>query len=273
MKTFRHAMFAFLLGWMLNACPMINENHCALNQGVCAEGAVCSNCVQENNGCVLKGTILEEDCVFSPTAATETSLDSDPGSETSTSEITATEPETSTFTTGQETTFGMSSETTEDVATQAMTTEMGSTTEAEDPQFFITYTGPGFQEFGLDVSDVTATTATLTGLDFESHLAELTVFVRKGGCEGVHEGEAQTPIEAAKIVYTDPMGNLLITDFMDLSGGEYTFPLDLFLNNPGDMKLSIRIKASGVAGLACIGFKPVPGELGVIGFPTTHSFK
>ncbi len=97
----------------LAACTVTNENHCALNQGVCGDGMACSMCAIDNNGCVPAASPLEDACLFAgggtlePTTgfATTTTTPSTPTTfETSTSTPTTSETTdvdpTTTITTG-----------------------------------------------------------------------------------------------------------------------------------------------------------------------------
>lgn len=100
------------LGGMLFAsqgCIFTNQNHCALNQGSCDGGMVCSMCASENNGCV--SAVESEQCRFGETTTTET-----------------TQTTTETVTTGPTT----DSETTDTTTTEPTTTDTTDTTDTID---------------------------------------------------------------------------------------------------------------------------------------------
>ncbi len=52
------------LGIAGEGCLLINQDHCALNQGSCPEGLVCDECAASNNGCVAEAL---DGCAFNPT--------------------------------------------------------------------------------------------------------------------------------------------------------------------------------------------------------------
>ncbi|MCA9690393.1 MAG: hypothetical protein KC636_12345 [Myxococcales bacterium] len=71
-----------LHGGLTQGCVLINQNHCALNDGVCDAGMVCSKCASDNNGCVAE---VEPSCAFAETTGTDTAgpTSSDPTTEDS----------------------------------------------------------------------------------------------------------------------------------------------------------------------------------------------
>ncbi len=98
-----------LLATLQVGCPFTNQNHCALNQGACDGGLVCSMCASENNGCVAS---VEDSCRFgsdtdtattdtttSPTTLTETTLTTETTTETPTTITSDPTDETTTETT------------------------------------------------------------------------------------------------------------------------------------------------------------------------------
>ncbi len=76
-----------LLTAVNSGCSFTNQNHCALNQGACEGGLVCSMCASENNGCVPEP---EAQCRFDTDSGTNTT---DPTTDT-TMPTTLTDPTT-----------------------------------------------------------------------------------------------------------------------------------------------------------------------------------
>ncbi|MCA9717070.1 MAG: hypothetical protein H6713_33185 [Myxococcales bacterium] len=90
--AFGLALAAFGLGVVSEGCLLINQEHCALNEGSCPEGLLCDECASGNNGCVAEPAA---GCAYvasgtdsATTSGSETSNETTIGTTTSTPETT-----------------------------------------------------------------------------------------------------------------------------------------------------------------------------------------
>lgn len=98
-------------------CPIINNDHCALNEGACGDGFVCSMCAADNNGCVALDVITDDKCMFASASIGETTI----GLTSTTAPTTTLEPETTT-TMGPTSSSSTQGDTTLDVTATTTTT-------------------------------------------------------------------------------------------------------------------------------------------------------